>query len=409
MRTLRFILVVWLVRRFCECLQAEVPVDLALDYKRTCILFANGKVKCFGNNDNGQLGLGNTRARGEQCDDVVPFVDFGGRKVKQICAGRVHNCVLLEKTGSNGLNEVVCFGHDCEIHRPLGRGRAPNANSCMGFQNVGDDEHQMGNSLRPVRLEGSPIALSCGENHTCAIVANGREKDEIRCWGRNNQVKLGSKVLHAGEIHHGPYGDCMINSIPPVNLGNDLQVVQVTAGSYNTCALFANGKVKCWGAGALSGLETNAPLLNATTDVVDLPYVNFGEHLTPVKLVSKYSGTCVVLKTVAGNTGLKCFGFNVQNVLGVGMETAPVFTNNQQNGTIGDKSGEMGSNLPYVPLGTNVNVHDVALGRSHTCVILSDAVVKRQLKCYGNGGFGQLGYESAGSIYYASEMGRCIS
>ena len=76
----------------------------------TCVLFTSGKVKCFGLNSFGQLGLGDSENRGDspgEMGDSLPFVDLGENvSAVQLALGRFHTCVLLDNF------EVKCFGRN---------------------------------------------------------------------------------------------------------------------------------------------------------------------------------------------------------------------------------------------------------------------------------------------------------
>ena len=56
----------------------------------------------------------------------------------------------------------------------------------------------------------------------------------------------------------------------------------------------------------------------------------------------------------------------------------------------GDSSGEMGDNLPTVDLGSGRTAVHIDAGFAHTCAVLDNGA----LKCWGNGGDGRLGYGS---------------
>jgi cysteine-rich repeat protein len=74
----------------------------------TCVLLDDGSVKCWGGNSSGQLGLGDVINRGDlpgQMGDSLPSVDFGtGRSAKQIASGLDHTCALLDD------GTVKCWG-----------------------------------------------------------------------------------------------------------------------------------------------------------------------------------------------------------------------------------------------------------------------------------------------------------
>jgi len=83
--------------------------------------------------------------------------------------------------------------------------------------------------------------------------------------------------------------------------------------------------------------------------------------------------TCAIL--IDGQA--KCWGFGGYGQLGYG---------NMNN--IGYAANQMGSNLPYVDVGTGKLFVQITAGIAHTCGLLNDFSVK----CYGNGEKGQLGY-----------------
>ena len=74
----------------------------------TCAVLDNSGVKCWGGNAAGQLGLGDAAGRGSQggqMGDDLPAVDLGsGRSAKAVAAGENHTCALLDN------NRVKCWG-----------------------------------------------------------------------------------------------------------------------------------------------------------------------------------------------------------------------------------------------------------------------------------------------------------
>ena len=75
------------------------PTSVVAGLGFTCVLTANGKVKCFGLNTYGQLGTGDTLDRGSTpgtVGDNLPFVDLGTDYVAtQLYAGLNHWCAVF--------------------------------------------------------------------------------------------------------------------------------------------------------------------------------------------------------------------------------------------------------------------------------------------------------------------------
>jgi alpha-tubulin suppressor-like RCC1 family protein len=62
---------------------------------------ADGRLKCWGANDWGQLGLGTSRAsvglNASDMGDGLPFVDVGaGVRVTQVAMSSAHTCVVTD-------------------------------------------------------------------------------------------------------------------------------------------------------------------------------------------------------------------------------------------------------------------------------------------------------------------------
>jgi hypothetical protein len=65
---------------FVDLGQGAFALSLAAGLDQLCARFGGGTIKCWGGNATGQLGLGDTTARGTQpgqMGDNLPFVDLG--------------------------------------------------------------------------------------------------------------------------------------------------------------------------------------------------------------------------------------------------------------------------------------------------------------------------------------------
>jgi alpha-tubulin suppressor-like RCC1 family protein len=143
---------------------------IAAGAAHTCALLDDDSVKCWGVNDRGQLGLGDTDPRGDDPDEMgdhLPAVALGlptGVRVISLTAGDAHTCALL----SNGA--AKCWG--AGSNGRLGSGVT---------SSYGDEPNEMGIALPVVDVgSGRTVkAITAGAAHTCAI----RDSNDVVCWG----------------------------------------------------------------------------------------------------------------------------------------------------------------------------------------------------------------------------------
>ncbi|WP_133131414.1 RCC1 domain-containing protein [Legionella yabuuchiae] len=331
----------------------------------TCAILDNDSLKCWGRNNRGQLGLGDTIDRGDgpgEMGDNLPAVDLGtGRTVKQVSAGEqegAHTCAVLDN------DSVKCWGYNNQGQLGLG-----------DTISRGDGPGEMGDNLPAVNLgtgRTAKLVVASGFSfftggYSCAILDN----DSVKCWGNNSfgQLGLGDTISRGDEP--GEMGD----NLPAVDLGTGRTAKQLTAGGGFNCTLLDNDTVKCWGrntSGQL-GLGDTTNRGDGAGEMGDnLPAVNLGTGKTAIKLRAGDAHACAILN----DNSLKCWGLNDSGQLGLGD------TINR-----GDGPGEMGDNLPTVNLGTGRTAKDIYLGDRHTCALLDNDTVK----CWGRNTSGQLG------------------
>src|SRR5690606_19415151 len=77
--------------------KSVVAVDCG--QQNSCALLTSGEIKCWGLNASGQLGLGDTETRGNvpgEMGDALPGVDLGDTaSVAAISVGSGHSCALF--------------------------------------------------------------------------------------------------------------------------------------------------------------------------------------------------------------------------------------------------------------------------------------------------------------------------
>ncbi|MCY1018414.1 RTX toxin [Pyxidicoccus sp. MSG2] len=252
-------------------------VKLAAGLEHTCALMDTQKVRCWGRNNSGQLGYGNTQNIG---DNEQPWragdVDVGG-PVKDIVAGSGQTCAL--RTDGN----VRCWGNGANGR--LGYGSTTNVNNPASVGNV--------NVGGPVRQ------LAAGYNHTCALLETGT----VKCWGHNFYGQLGNGTAGSGYDVYTPTSD--------VNLGTPTtRAIQVVAGEQHTCALLDVGTVKCWGTASSGQLGYGTSTAQASPPAAT---VNL-DGTSVYQLTAGASHTCALLSTGSA----RCWGSNASGQLGIG-------------------------------------------------------------------------------------------
>jgi alpha-tubulin suppressor-like RCC1 family protein len=202
--------------------------QIAIGFRHNCALFSDRSVKCWGDNEYGQLGIGNTETIG---DDELPssigpvsITTARGVSVTRLEAGGFHTCALL----SDG--SAKCWGRG--DYGQLGTASA---------ENVGDDElPSSAASASVARGRGVTItALAAGGHHTCALLSNG----SVRCWGNNLWGQLGTgNTDNIGD-------DELPSSVAPISISLTPQVTvrKLGLGRVHTCALLSDSSVHCWG------------------------------------------------------------------------------------------------------------------------------------------------------------------
>lgn len=351
-------------------------VKVSAGGNHSCALLGDGTVKCWGKNNVGQLGLGDTRDRGTglwPLGDALPAVDLGSNvTVIDIAAGGNHTCALLE-------GGVKCWGNNSWGQLGLGH---------INIQ--GDDEQEMGDRLPFLNLT-APIAIATGTNYSCALLQSG----DVSCWGDNSYGQLG--LGHTQDIGRAPSD--IEPQLPLVDLG-DREVGAIALGGNHSCALFSDQQAICWGdnhAGQLGQGDRDSRGNIAPID--DLPPILLGAGTTVEFIEAGSVHTCAGVRPGDGMPlELKCWGSNHEGALGLGLIDEPV----------GDTPEEM-SGLTAVELGTGLDLVSISLGWAFTCARLNHFSGAQQTKCWGLNDYGQLGLgdtQSRGTD--ASEMGDAL-
>lgn len=315
-------------------LSGKEVTALSVGGQHTCAV-AEGKVYCWGDNQNARLGIGVTGGSYTVPTAVVSTGALSGKTVTDIAAGGFHTCVIADGDaycwGSNTYGEIGNNVSGTTVNAPTATLKEAGA------------------------LQGVTVTrIAAGSSYTCAI-AGGKGY----CWGKNSPSgNLGSSApvsLYAKPLAINPFG--LWNTAADT-------VTDITAGVDHACAI-VKGKVYCWGGNTngqlgtgTAGAAQSAPRAVAASSVLD--------GYPALEVSAGAAHTCA--RTMAG---VACWGAGADGRLGTG-------------GT-GDASSPStvmantsGTQFPYA--------ESVTAGGRHSCVRQG---VK--LFCFGYGGYGALG------------------
>lgn len=173
--------------------------DLAVGTTHACAV-AGGRVLCWGDTADGQLGTTNAAALAFAGEPVMGIADASA-----VSAGAHHSCAI--RAGGT----VWCWGRD-----DLGQLGAGTAAA----------------SAVPVQVRGltGVTAISGIENTTCAIRGDGT----VWCWGDGKRGQLGNGTTVPSNV--------------PVQVEDLTGATSVSAGSVHACATTSDrGRTLCWG------------------------------------------------------------------------------------------------------------------------------------------------------------------
>jgi alpha-tubulin suppressor-like RCC1 family protein len=339
---------------------ANGVVELALGGDHSCARFADGRVKCWGWNSDGEIGDGTTTNR------TVPTQVVGLADVVELSMGGLdHSCARL----SDGT--IRCWGSGS--HGQIGDGAK--VARALPTPTVG--------------LTRRASQISLGSRHTCALHDDG----EMSCWGRNIEGELGD-------------GRLVDRAIPTMVMGLPT-VAEIALGYSFSCArLFATGGVSCWGyndSGQLGDGTTIDHVSPAEVKGLPAPAVSIavGGEYACARLVDARvlcwganesgqlgDGTTVRRDSPVEIASLARFAklvLGLHHSCGLFADGTMACWGNNSSGQLGD-----GTNLARVSP-TRVDglddVVEIALGGFRTCARVKNG----EVMCWGSNAYGELG------------------
>ncbi|MDA8568056.1 putative Ig domain-containing protein [Euryarchaeota archaeon] len=308
-------------------LSLEEPVDIAVGEHHTCVVTSDGTIECWGQNDFGQLGRGfkcpyGSYANGCNGDFAVTLPglvtnssEFG---FVQVSVGDTHTCGLL----ANGT--AMCWGS--------------NADGQLG---VGNTVDRFVPTFTVMPESASFTQIDLGKAHSCATNYSG----ELFCWGRNSFGQLGDGTIN--------------NRMMPTmaSLPTGFSVMSVSAGGDHSCVVFNGSQPACWGRNAQGQLGDGTllgklePRLISNTAWSGVSSITAGEEQT-----------CAV--TLVGEVW--CWG---QSRVGMFSQTTSIVTSPVQ-----------------VDTQNSIGASSVAVGEQHICI----STIRWTMMCTGDNQAGQI-------------------
>jgi len=305
--------------------EEAVVTQLVASQGFSCALLSNNEIRCFGSNDDGQLGAGLTDNRVE-LDEILlqPAVDLGvpQLKIKQLGCGGTTCSAIFE----HGRIKMWGWGS---------RGTIPRGNK-LTERRVGTMGNEMGRQLPFLDFGNEHLELvqACsGAFHSCFLLSDRHlepttNTSKVFCYGINT-------------VADDPGANSGILGVPN-GIGEDI-----------------GGKNRHIG---------------ERSDEYAL--IRFPEGLIPEKLSCGVDFRCALgTMESSGESRAYCWGFNG--------DTGKFGTGNGAN--IGASADEMGLNMVPVAIPNGHRIRDITAGNGFICVLLSEKNSEsRKVLCYGS-------------------------
>lgn len=275
---------------FSSSSMAYLKTRMSICSTHACAITSTGSVKCWGNNYSGQLGDG-TYVNSTTPVSVEGITDAVSVSVNNAHIGGAHSCALLSGGG------IKCWGNN--DFGQLGDGSTDSSPSPVYVSGITDavsissgtdstcaissggeakcwgaNDITLEAILTPRLVPGvsDVVAISAGGWHTCVVTGGG----EVKCWGSNMNGNLGD-------------GSSSDYSLTPVTVAGIADAINVSS-SWHTCALLKSGGVKCWGAGSEgqlgAGAYVNSSIPIAVAGISDA-----------VEVINGDGSSCAILKS----------------------------------------------------------------------------------------------------------------
>ena len=302
---------------------------ISLLESHSCAVRDDGSLWCWGEGEDGKLGLGDTEDR-DTPQQVMADDDDLATGWGEVAVGAVHSCALRED------GDMWCWGG-----RPDGQ--------------VGDGLSASAQAVpMPMTLDASLVAIEASGFFGCAL----DDEQRLWCWGSNGNGRLG-------------VGDDEPRKVPHQVMEDDADLAtgwnSISTGSGHTCATREDATLWCWGQdingrlGLDGGGQSYLTPQQVTADDADLAtgWTQVSNHT---------SHSCAV----RDDGTLWCWGRGAGGRLGLGSATST-------------------QTLPQQVMEDDTDLatgwESVSVGETHSCAVREDGT----LWCWGVNDNGQVG------------------
>lgn len=377
-----------------------------------------GRLSCWGNDANGQLGVRDLVVRAP-----APVADGAGpiSGIAQIATGSFTTFVVrsgaLYGAGANNLGllqpgapaaSAIPIPHP-SVGNPVRSFAATGGAACAVVGLDGARQVRCWGSSPGIAASanasvtaiagGEPTAIALGYAHACAIVLEPDGDRVPYCWGSNMNGALGGGTTGGTD------------AVPTAVTGAITDAVEVELGHDFGCARRASGAVMCWGTnvdgrvgdGSMTARPSPTPV-SGLTDAIDLAVGS--THACALRM-----GGAIVCwgNGTAGQLGDGAMAFRTTPVPVVGVPSAsavvaggthscalasgtPTCWGDDHFGQLGrgarGPTGSPPTSIPAISTAVGlVAARGTAVSANHTCALLSDG----SARCWGIGTLGRLG------------------
>jgi alpha-tubulin suppressor-like RCC1 family protein len=323
-----------------------------------CALASTGAAYCWGLNDNGQLGTGNTAQSLVPVAVTTVGTPLSGVTVTQLTTGTADTCAL----GSAG--PAYCWGLN-------------------GNGQLGNNTIIQSTSAVAVTPTGTGLALTqvtAGTSFACELDTAGA----AWCWGLNANGQLGNNSATQSLV------PVAVLTGAPSAVPTGMPLIQIDAGQNSACAQDSPGTFYCWGLNA-AGQLGDGTIQQRLVAVILVPQAPTGIAALPGDgTASVYwippaflnNGTIIGYLVSASPGGRSCSTTTATTCTITGLTNGTPYTITV---TVTVTTGASSASAIVTPRPPET----IAAGAAHTCIISGGLVY-----CWGDNTNGELGNNS---------------